>query len=52
MPQYDATIKRIEDGVKRFTIGAAVKDIKGRNAEKIKSPGEALVSAAEAAPAE
>ena len=109
MPQYDATIKHLKDGVKSFTISAAVKNIEGweatlekveapaaktiikdlenlkkhlqadkinggqiknlvlklgketvaiagktegKNAEKIKSLGEALTSAAESAPAE
>lgn len=40
MPQFDATIKHINDGVKSFTIGAAVKNIEGWEAtlEKIESP--------------
>ena len=29
MPQFAATIKHIEDGVKGFTISAAVKNIEG-----------------------
>ena len=109
MPQYDATIKHVKDGLKSFTVSAAVKNIEGweatlgkvespaaktiikdlenlkkhlqadkinggqvknlvlklgketvaiagktegKNAEKIKSLGEALTSAAESAPAE
>ncbi len=40
MPQYDATIKHIKDGVKSFTISAAVKNIEGWEAtlEKVEAP--------------
>ena len=40
MPQFDATIKHIKDGVKSFTISAAVKNIEGWEAtlEKIEIP--------------
>ena len=40
MPQFDATIKHITDGVKSFTIKAAVKNIEGWEAtlEKIEAP--------------
>lgn len=41
MPQFDATIKHIKDGVKSFTIAAATKNIEGWEAtlEKIETPG-------------
>ncbi len=41
MPQFDATIKHITDGVKSFTIAAATKNIEGWEAtlEKLDSPG-------------
>jgi hypothetical protein len=41
MPQFDATIKHIKDGVKSFTVSAATKNIEGWEAtlEKIDSPG-------------
>ena len=41
MPQFDATIKHIKDGVKSFTIAAAVKNIEGWEAtlEKVEAPG-------------
>jgi hypothetical protein len=29
MPQFDATIKHIKDGIKGFTVSAAVKNIEG-----------------------
>ena len=40
MPQFAATIKHIQDGVKGFTIAAAVKNIEGWEAtlEKIELP--------------
>lgn len=40
MPQFDATIKHIKDGVKGFTIAAAVKNIEGWEAtlETIEAP--------------
>ena len=40
MPQFDATIKHIKDGLKGFTIAAATKNIEGWEAtlEKIDSP--------------
>ena len=40
MPQFDATIKHIKDGVKSFTVQAAVKNIEGWEAtlEKIEAP--------------
>ncbi len=40
MPQYDATIKHIKDGVKGFTVAAAVKNIEGWEAtlEKTETP--------------
>ena len=41
MPQFDATIKHIQDGVKGFTVAAATKNIEGWEAtlEKLDSPG-------------
>ena len=41
MPQFDSTIKHIKDGVKGFTITAAVKNIEGWEAtlEKVEAPG-------------
>jgi hypothetical protein len=41
MPQFDATIKHIKDGVKGFTIAAAVKNIEGweTTLEKHEEPG-------------
>ena len=41
MPQFDATIKHIKDGVKSMTISAAVKNIEGWEAtlEKVEAPG-------------
>ena len=41
MPQFAATIKHLKDGVKGFTIAAAVKNIEGWEAtlEKIEAPG-------------
>jgi hypothetical protein len=41
MPQFDATIKHIKDGVKSFTIAAATKNIEGWEAtlEKLETPG-------------
>ncbi len=41
MPQFDATIKHIKDGVKGFTVAAAVKNIEGWEAtlEKAEAPG-------------
>ena len=41
MPQFDATIKHLKDGVKGFTVSAAVKNIEGWEAtlEKVDSPG-------------
>ena len=40
MPQFDATIKHIADGLKGFTVKAAVKNIEGWEAtlEKIEAP--------------
>ncbi len=40
MPQFDATIKHIQDGLKGFTIKAAVKNIEGWEAtlEKVEAP--------------
>lgn len=40
MPQFDATIKHIKDGVKSFTVSAAVKNIEGWEAtlEKVEQP--------------
>ena len=40
MPQFDATIKHIKDGVKSFTVSAAVKNIEGWEAtlEKVEAP--------------
>ena len=40
MPQYAATMKHIQDGVKGFTISAATKNIEGWEAtlEKIDTP--------------
>ena len=37
MPQFDATIKHIKDGVKSFTVSAAVKNIEGWEATLEKS---------------
>ncbi|WP_428534723.1 hypothetical protein [Rhodopila sp.] len=41
MPQFEATIKHIKDGVKNFTISAAVKNIEGWEAtlEKVEVSG-------------
>ena len=41
MPQFDATIKHIKEGVKSFTVAAAVKNIEGWEAtlEKVDAPG-------------
>ena len=41
MPQFDATIKHIKDGVKSMTVSAAVKNIEGWEAtlEKVEEPG-------------
>ena len=41
MPQFDATIKHLKDGVKSFTVAAAVKNIEGWEAtlEKVENPG-------------
>ena len=41
MPQFDATIKHIKEGIKGFTIAAAVKNIEGWEAtlEKVETPG-------------
>jgi hypothetical protein len=41
MPQFDATIKHIKDGVKGMTVSAAVKNIEGWEAtlEKVEEPG-------------
>ena len=41
MPQFDATIKHIKDGVKSLTVSAAVKNIEGWEAtlEKLEAPG-------------
>ncbi len=40
MPQLDATIKHLKEGVKGFTVAAAVKNIEGWEAslEKVDSP--------------
>ena len=40
MPQFDATIKHIQDGVKGFTVKAAIKNIEGWEAtlEKVEVP--------------
>ncbi len=41
MPQFDATIKHIKDGVKSFTISAATKNIEGweETLGKLDAPG-------------
>lgn len=41
MPQFEATIKHLKEGVKGFTVAAAVKNIEGWEAtlEKIEAPG-------------
>lgn len=41
MPQFDATIKHIKEGVKGFTVSAATKNIEGWEAtlEKLDAPG-------------
>ena len=40
MPQFDATIKHLKDGVKSFTVSAAIKNIEGWEAtlEKVEQP--------------
>ena len=40
MPQFDATIKHLKDGVKGFTVSAAVKNIEGweTTLEKVELP--------------
>ena len=40
MPQFDATIKHLKEGVKGFTVAAAVKNIEGWEAslEKVDAP--------------
>lgn len=40
MPQFDATIKHLKEGVKGFTVSAAVKNIEGweTTLEKIETP--------------
>ncbi len=40
MPQFDATIKHLKEGVKGFTVAAAVKNIEGWEAtlEKVEAP--------------
>ena len=40
MPQFEATIKHLKEGVKGFTVAAAVKNIEGWEAslEKLDSP--------------
>ncbi len=40
MPQFDATIKHLKEGVKGFTVSAAVKNIEGweTTLEKIEAP--------------
>lgn len=51
MPQFDATIKHIAEGVKGFTVAAATKNIEGWEAtlEKIDSPAaKAIVKDLEA----
>lgn len=51
MPQFDATIKHLKDGVKGFTISAAVKNIEGWEAslEKVETPAaKAIVKDLEA----
>ena len=41
MPQFEATIKHLKEGVKGFTVAAAVKNIEGWEAtlEKVETPG-------------
>ena len=41
MPQFDATIKHIKEGIKGFTVSAAVKNIEGWEAhlEKVETSG-------------
>ena len=41
MPQFDATIKHIKEGVKGFTVSAAIKNIEGweTTLEKVETPG-------------
>ncbi len=41
MPQFDATIKHIKEGVQGFTVAAAVKNIEGWEAtlEKVEASG-------------
>ena len=41
MPQFGATIKHLQEGVKGFTVSAAVKNIEGWEAtlEKVETPG-------------
>ena len=40
MPQFDATIKHIKEGIKGFTVAAAVKNIEGweTTLEKVEAP--------------
>ena len=41
MPQFDATIKHLKEGIKSMTVSAAVKNIEGWEAtlEKVEEPG-------------
>ena len=51
MPQFDSTIKHIQDGVKGFTVAAATKNIEGWEAtlEKVEAPAaKAIVKDLEA----
>ena len=45
MPQFDSTIKHIQDGLKGFTVKAAVKNIEGWEAtlEKIEAPAAKVI---------
>ena len=51
MPQYDATINHLKEGVKGFTVKAAIKNIEGWEAtlEKVEAPAaKAIVKDLEA----
>ncbi len=45
MPQFDATIKHIKEGLKGFTVSAAVKNIEGweTTLEKVEAPGKETI---------
>ena len=51
MPQFDATIKHLKEGIRSMTLSAAVKKTESKNASKIQALGEALGHAGENASA-